>query len=583
MIDERGGWGAVAVAFAAVCPRLAAAPAPDPVLVEWERLAGEHLSLSDPLGDARVRDAWAAGADGRGIVVAVVDTGVDVNHEDLAGRCLPGYNALDGSADVADTYGHGTEAALTIAGLRENGKGSAGIAPGAGILPVKVGHIRKAGVYDEVIYGPAIDYDALAKGIAWAADHGAKVLCVAVGGFVSTPALREAVARAQSRGCLVIAPSGAQQESNQDLYPAAYPGVLAVTAWRWKTAPRPHDKDVSRGGAEEDEADAVANYPAIHYGANLSPRTDLAASFFYPLRLDGGKPYGLYGTSCSAAMAAGVAALAWSAAPELSAEEVRRLLKASARPAIGTPGFYEFFDVRIVDALRAVKLAGIAAADAGVRKIECYPLRPLPGQDVSAFVTVENCARGRRERVEVRLAAGSVPLPPAAVALGPWERARVPFAFSAPRGVKRFSMRAECGAAAGELDASDNAMEKTLDVAERAGPLGYVPRLERSEAMHRDPALAFTAEVANVGSAAGDLVAQGEVNDKVAGRVELKGMRIGERREVTFRWTHPGDEAKAFVFTSYVFEKGKERYEDAHDVTSMAFHFHPGEAKAVRQ
>ena len=192
-------------------------PRPDPL---FERSRGGEDGDHDPLVRTRIPDAWAAGATGRGITVAVIDTGVDTAHEDLAGQCLPGFNAIDGTDDVADSSGHGTMVAGAIAALRDNGRGYVGVAPGAKILPVKVGDARPLvelpkGVkdvqelsperreayfrkeqetaqamtdeerreYDQTSYlGPPIDYDVLARGITWAADHGAKALCVAVGG-----------------------------------------------------------------------------------------------------------------------------------------------------------------------------------------------------------------------------------------------------------------------------------------------------------------------------------------------------------------------------------------------------------------
>lgn len=548
---------------------------PDPLLVEAEKRAKE-MGMPEPLRAARVQDAWAAGADGRGIVVAVVDTGVDVKHEDLAGQCLPGYNAIDGTEDVTDAYWHGTAVAGVVAGLRQNGKGSAGVAPGAKILPVKVGHFKNTGTYEEAVHGPPIDYDVLARGIVWAADHGAKVLCVSVGGFMSTDALRKAVAHAQSRGCLLVAPSGAHRQSNQDMCPAAYPGVLAVTAMTWTHSVR------TKGDSDEAESEDVW-YEAVHPWANLSQRTDLAAPLHVFAPVAGGGYRDLLGTSCSAAIVAGIAALAWSAAPELSAEDVRRLLLASARPSVGTPGFYEFFNVRIADAARAVKLAAKTSADAGVRRIACLPLRPAPGQEVAVTVTVENAGRARHDGVGVTLTPSGQALPPVPVSLGPWSQARAEFRFKVPRGAKEVKLRAECPRLAGELDAADNALESTIQVVEKPEPLGFVPRLERSDFEFKNPAVTFTAEVVNVGGAAGDLVAQAAVNDQPIGREELRGVQVGERRRAAFAWAHPGGDEKAFVFTLCVFERGRERREDAHDVTALAFHFPWAKATAARQ
>lgn len=112
----------------------------------------------------RAYDAWGASR-GTGIVVAVIDTGVDARHPDLAGRVLPGRDFVDDDDDAADAKGHGTHVAGTIAANAGNGVGIASVAPGAKIMPVRV-------------LGPDGEGDPgdVAAGIRWAIDHGARVI-----------------------------------------------------------------------------------------------------------------------------------------------------------------------------------------------------------------------------------------------------------------------------------------------------------------------------------------------------------------------------------------------------------------------
>lgn len=163
------------------------------------------------------------------VTVAVVDTGVDGTHPDLNGRVLDGKNFAackdDGSSYIEpngnfDDYGHGTHVAGIIGAIYGNGLGIAGVAgPGSlSILPVKV--LNNCGA------GTAFD---IAQGIRYAADQGAAVINLSLGGPYSNT-LAEAVAYAQNKGSLVVAAAGNESASVDLVYPAAYPGVLAVGA-----------------------------------------------------------------------------------------------------------------------------------------------------------------------------------------------------------------------------------------------------------------------------------------------------------------------------------------------------------------
>ena len=133
---------------------------------------------------------------GAGVVVAVVDTGV-APAPDLAGRLLPGWNVIDGSDAPADDNGHGTHVAGTIAEVEGNGLAEAGVAPEASILPVKVLDAE----------GTGSDAD-VAAGIVWAADHGARVVNLSLGGGESSTVLADAVVYARHRDVLIVAAAG---------------------------------------------------------------------------------------------------------------------------------------------------------------------------------------------------------------------------------------------------------------------------------------------------------------------------------------------------------------------------------------
>jgi type VII secretion-associated serine protease mycosin len=159
---------------------------------------------------------------GRGVVVAVVDSGVDAHHPDLAGRVLPGVDLVgdagDGRVD-SSSNSHGTSVAAIIAADGSGAGGMTGLAPGATILPVRIS--------DDLASDPA----TLARGIDYATTHGAKVINISVCASILNPQVRTAVDAAIRQDVVVVAAAGNDGlKGNPPQYPAALPGVLAVAA-----------------------------------------------------------------------------------------------------------------------------------------------------------------------------------------------------------------------------------------------------------------------------------------------------------------------------------------------------------------
>ena len=214
----------------------AAAAAPDPLLADQWALANPAQIGADV--------AWTQ-SDGAGVVVAVLDTGVQLNHPDLDGAIwtnpheipgnakdddhngviddIHGANMFDNSPNVNDDNGHGTHVAGIIAARKGNGIGGAGLAPGATIMPVKVLDKDMAGTTD-----------GLARGIRYAVDAGARILNVSVNSDTQTPDVADAVRYAGEHGAVVVASAG-NNGRNIDLlpsYPAALPdpAIISVAA-----------------------------------------------------------------------------------------------------------------------------------------------------------------------------------------------------------------------------------------------------------------------------------------------------------------------------------------------------------------
>jgi subtilisin family serine protease len=161
--------------------------------------------------------AWNV-ATGTGVIVAVVDTGILCTHPDLAGRCVAGYDFANNDSDPTDGHSHGTHVAGTIAAAGNNGQGVIGIAFGSMLMPIK--SLADNGG------GP---YSAVASGIVWAVDHGAKVINMSFGGSADSNTLREAIDYAWNKGAVLVCAAG-NSGSAVPMYPAAYPNCISTAA-----------------------------------------------------------------------------------------------------------------------------------------------------------------------------------------------------------------------------------------------------------------------------------------------------------------------------------------------------------------
>jgi thermitase len=217
------------------------------------------------------------------IVVAIVDTGVDVSRPDLAGAALPGHNTLDGSSDVEDVVGHGTMVAEVALGRGNNRVQGAGVCWRCKLLPVKVAPDGSAAG------------DQLAAGIAWAADHDADVINVSLVLKGRDDAVEQAVAHAVAVGAVVVASAG-NDGGVAASYPASYPGVLGVVGVDQQDRPYAWS---SRGPWAALSAPGCAVVGAAGGGAANFCGSSAAApvvSGLAALLLAAGTPYGRVGT-----------------------------------------------------------------------------------------------------------------------------------------------------------------------------------------------------------------------------------------------------------------------------------------------
>ncbi|HET6147403.1 MAG TPA: S8 family serine peptidase [Polyangia bacterium] len=161
--------------------------------------------------------AWKAGK-GKGVTVAVIDTGVSRVGDLTDTAFVPGFNFISNNDDAADDHGHGTHVAGTIAQSTNNKLGVAGVAFGVSIMPIKVLSARGSG-----------SMAGIASGIRWAADHGAQVINMSLGGPVPVGTIASAVKYARGKGVTVVAAAGNDGKGRVS-YPARYDGVIAVAS-----------------------------------------------------------------------------------------------------------------------------------------------------------------------------------------------------------------------------------------------------------------------------------------------------------------------------------------------------------------
>ncbi len=287
-----------------------------------------------------MEQAWPL-SQGSGAVVAVVDTGVRQSLEDLAGTTfMAGYDFVNGDTDPSDDEGHGSHVCGTIAQSTDNGIGVTGIAYRATIMPVKVLNSRGSGSYTDI-----------ADGIAYAADHGADVINMSLGGSSDLAVLSDACQYAWNHGVVIVVSAGNASSSAPE-YPAAYPECISVTA--------------------TDSLDRLASYssygPTVDIAAPGGDSNDSDNDGYCDMILQNTfvrRTEGYYffaGTSMAAPHVSGVAALVKAANPALTNVEIRSILEDTAED-LGTPGRDDLFGAGLVDAAAAVTAAGGAPSN----------------------------------------------------------------------------------------------------------------------------------------------------------------------------------------------------------------------------
>ncbi|MFB2897119.1 S8 family peptidase [Aerosakkonemataceae cyanobacterium BLCC-F50] len=271
-------------------------------------------------------ETWSKGYTGQGIVVAVVDSGVDYKHSDLDGNIwvntkeiagngkdddgngyiddVRGWDFVNSDNDPMDLQGHGTHVAGTIA-AENNGFGVTGVAPNAKIMPVRV--------LDASGNGSVLD---VAAGIRYAADNGAKVINLSLGTDISNPAQASAIKYAAEKGAIVVSAAGNSSQL-QPGFPARYATHFGIAVGA-----------VNKNNQMATFSDLAGKLPLDYVDA---PGVGIYSTFL------GNSYKSMSGTSMASPHIAGVAALVLSANPNLTPVQVERILTKTANSTVVQP------------------------------------------------------------------------------------------------------------------------------------------------------------------------------------------------------------------------------------------------------
>ncbi|MDP4000624.1 MAG: S8 family serine peptidase [bacterium] len=285
-------------------------------------------------------------ATGLGATVAVIDTGVAyekykrsfIQASDLENtQFVPGYNFVSNTTHANDDNGHGTHVTGTIAQSTHNGSGTAGVAYNAQIMPIKALDSSGSG-----------KYSAIADAIVWAADNGANIINLSLGGPYPSETMRSAVAYAKSRSVLIVAASG-NDSAKQVGYPAAYDDyVLAVGASRFDRAVTAYSNQGQSLDVVAPGGDTKVDQDGNGYGDGILQQTF------------SGKPsnlgyYFFQGTSMATPHVAGLAALLVEKGVK-NPDELQSIIQSSADD-IYSKGWDSVSGFGIINPLKALELA----------------------------------------------------------------------------------------------------------------------------------------------------------------------------------------------------------------------------------
>lgn len=309
-------------------------------------------------------------------VVAVIDTGIDLTHPDLNDKISSnGYDFYDNDSDPTDTYGHGTHVAGIVLAETNNSQGTAGVgySPNIKVMPLRVG-----GEF-------GLPVSAIVDAIYWAANNGANVINLSLGGKIGSASIEQAINYAWGKGLVIVASSG-NDGAGRVSYPAAFTNVIAVGSTNWHDqlayySNKGKDLDVVAPGGEMSSYDD----PGGIWSTMPTYDVYLTTQYSYDQNYDQ-----LQGTSMAAPQVAGLAALLFATGMTDNAK-VRDIIE-STTDDLGNPGWDRNYGWGRINAYNAV-LAAITpvtpVTDVAITAVDA-PGSVVQGNGVDIKVTVEN-------------------------------------------------------------------------------------------------------------------------------------------------------------------------------------------------
>jgi hypothetical protein len=376
---------------------------------------------------------------GKGVNVAILDTGIDYDHPDLAGNIAGGINYTggwwkDGSTNKAywdDKYGHGSHCAGIVAALNNN-IGVVGVAPGASLWAVKVLGDDGYGYISDII-----------QGLEWCVENAIDIVSMSFGSVEYSQSLDNACHATYGAGVLLVAAAG-NENGGAVHYPGAYGSVIAVSAT--------NIKDVI--------ADFSSTGPEVELAA---PGVDIKSTYRYGAYALGS------GTSMACPHVAAAAALAWAADPSLTVEQLRTRLQETAED-LGAAGRDNLYGYGLVNAAAAALTA--ATHDVAVTAIAA-PSSFVAGDIIAIDVTVQNQGTFN-ETFGIVLTAdtGTVTIGTQTASLAASGSAMVSFSWHTTDAEPgSHTLTATAGPVADETDTADNSRSTTVTVEMPAAPV----------------------------------------------------------------------------------------------------------------
>jgi len=400
-------------------------------------LATPTLPPNDPsfpsqwaLAKIQTDKGWEVTTGSPNLIVAILDTGVALTHPDLKNKIRLGTDIVNADSDPSDDHGHGTHVAGIVGAEGNNGVGIAGVSWGSLLMPIKVITALGEGAYSDVV-----------EGIVYAADNGARVLNFSIGGYSYSQTLGDAVEYAHGKGAVLVA-AGGNEDSNDPIYPAAYPNVIGVSA--------------------TDSTDLI--WSPSNQGAYIklsAPGTDILSTTL-------NNAYArATGTSASTAYVSGVVALILSKNPDFSNTQVEQILYQTADD-LGDKGLDQNFGYGRLNAAKALEVASIEVHDVAVVRIRVEPQTFKVGEPAQIIVTVQNQGTFVEKDLSVTVSVNDMLAEEAKKIekIKPGESVEVGFAWTPPsQHAGAIAIIAHVGTIKGEVDLEDNARKIQYGIA----------------------------------------------------------------------------------------------------------------------